>query len=182
MKTKKAKQLLTIVLSLLMLASVVPTVSFTAFAIAAGPVSDWAALQEALYDGGDVTLGGDITAPAGASALSVPKNKTVRLYLDGHTIDRALSAETENGSVFIVSGDLDVYGPGTVTGGNTTGSDGGFRVKKDGFLALCDDAVVTGNHARYSGGGVYISGSNAEFSLYGAVITENSAKNGGGLA
>ena len=182
MKHYSIKQPLAILLTFLMLLTAVP------FAAAEGEtpdftVSDWASLQAAFNEGGDVTLGGDVIAPAGAAALTVPSRTRISLYLNGHAIDRALTEETEKGSVIIVSGELDVYGPGTITGGCTSGSGGGFWVKREGSVVLDEDVIVSGNHAKYTGGGVYVSGKNANFYMMdGTTITNNSAKNGGGLA
>ncbi|MBR5427506.1 MAG: InlB B-repeat-containing protein [Clostridia bacterium] len=183
MRMKKMNRLLAIVVSLVMLLSVFPTAAFTAFAENGAAADDWASLQAAFNEGGTVTLSSDVTAPAGAAALTVPSRTRVTLYLNDCTIDRALTEETEKGSVIIVSGELDVFGPGTITGGNTSGSGGGLWVKRGGSVVLDEDVVVSGNHAKYTGGGVYVSGSNASFSMMdGTSITNNSAKNGGGLA
>ena len=183
MKHYSIKKSIAILLTfLMMLAAVTPfaaaedqTSDFT--------VSDWASLQAAFNEGGSVTLGGDVIAPAGAAVLTVPSRTRSSLYLNGHTIDRALTEETEKGSVIIVSGELDVCGPGTITGGCTSGSGGGLWVKRDGSVVLDEDVIVSGNHAKYTGGGVYVSGKNANFYMMdGTSITNNSAKNGGGLA
>ena len=182
MKHYSIKKSIAILLTFLMLLTAAP------FATAEGvtadfTVSDWASLQAAFNEGGSVTLGGDVIAPAGAAALTVPSRTRISLSLNGHTIDRALTEETEKGSVIIVSGELDVFGPGTITGGNTSGSGGGLWVKRDGSVVLDEDVVVSGNHAKYTGGGVYVSGKNANFYMMdGTSITNNSAKNGGGLA
>ena len=182
MKHYIIKKSIVILLTFLMLLTAVP------FAAAEDQtpdsmVSDWASLQAAFNEGGDVTLGDDVIAPAGAAALTVPSRTRITLYLNSHIIDRALTEETEKGSVIIVSGELNVYGPGTITGGCTSGSGGGIWVKRDGNVVLDEDVVVSGNHAKYTGGGVYVSGKNANFYMMdGTSITNNSANNGGGLA
>ena len=182
MKHHGIKRTLAIFVSILMVLSVFPFGALTAFAENGAEADDWASLQAAFDEGGTVTLSSDVTAPAGAAALTVPSRSRVKLNLNDFTVDRALTEETEKGSVIIVSGDLEVYGPGTITGGSTSGSGGGLWVKRDGYLILDDGVVVSGNHAKYSGGGVYVSGSDAFFYLMDASITDNSAKNGGGLA
>ncbi len=183
MKHHGVKRTLAIFVSILMVLSVFPFGALTAFAENGAAADDWASLQAAFNEGGTVTLSSDVTAPAGAAALTVPSRTRVTLYLNGRTVDRALTEETEKGSVIIVSGELDVFGPGTITGGNTSGSGGGLWVKRGGSVVLDEDVVVSGNHARYTGGGVYVSGSNASFSMMdGTSVTNNSAKNGGGLA
>ena len=182
-KMKVTKRPLAIFVSLFMVLSVFPFGTLTAFAGDGAAADDWASLQAAFNEGGTVTLSGNVTAPAGAAALTVPSRTRVTLYLNGCTIDRALTEETENGSVIIISGSLDVCGPGTITGGNTSGSGGGIWVKRGGSVVLDEDVTVSGNHAKYTGGGVYVSGKNADFQMMdGTSITNNSAKNGGGLA
>ena len=156
MKHHGVKRTLAIFVSILMVLSVFPFGALTAFAENGAAADDWASLQAAFNEGGTVTLSGDVTAPAGAAALTVPSRTRVTLYLNDCTVDRALTEETEKGSVIIVSGDLEVYGPGTITGGSTSGSGGGLWVKRDGYLILDDGVVVSGNHAKYSGGGVYV--------------------------
>ena len=163
MKHHGVKRTLAIFVSILMVLSVFPFGALTAFAENGAAADDWASLQAAFNEGGTVTLSGDVTAPAGAAALTVPSRTRISLSLNGHTIDRALTEETEKGSVIIVSGELDVFGPGTITGGNTSGSGGGLWVKRGGSVVLDEDVVVSGNHAKYTGGGVYVSGSNANF-------------------
>ncbi|MBR0510926.1 MAG: InlB B-repeat-containing protein [Clostridia bacterium] len=183
MKHHGVKRTLAIFVSILMVLSVFPFGALTAFAENGAAADDWASLQAAFNEGGTVTLRSDVTAPAGAAALTVPSRTRVTLYLNGRTVDRALTEETEKGSVIIVSGELEVIGPGTITGGNTSGSGGGLWVKRGGSVVLDEDVVVSGNHAKYTGGGVYVSGSNANFSMMdGTSVTNNSAKNGGGLA
>ena len=183
MKHHGVKRPLAILISILMVLSVFPFGGLTAFADGGAAADDWASLQAAFNEGGTVTLSGNVTAPAGAAALTVPSRTRITLYLNGYTINRALTEETENGSVIIVSGDLDMCGPGTITGGCTSGSGGGLWVKRNGNVVLDENVVVSGNHAKYAGGGVYVSGSNASFFMMdGTSITNNSAKNGGGLA
>ena len=144
-------------------------------------VLTWADLQEAMNNGSSVTLGGNIAASQNDSALSVPAYVSVTLNLNGYTIDRALSAETANGSVIIVNGSLTVVGTGKITGGNTTGAGGGVRVKSGGRLILFGGSVE-GNHAKTSGGGVYVSGSDSLVLVNRGSVKSNTAKNGGGIA
>ena len=70
---------------------------------------------------------------------------------------------------------------GSITGGNTTGTGGGVRVKSGGSFTLSGGAIE-GNHAKNAGGGVYVSGSGARFTLAGGSIENNTAKNGAGVA
>ena len=63
-------------------------------------------LQQALDNGGEVTLGDNITG-----SVTVPSGKTVTLNLNGHTLtaDQKYAAITNNGT-------LTIAGPGTVDG------------------------------------------------------------------
>lgn len=65
-------------------------------------------LQQALDNGGEVTLGDNITG-----SVTVPSGKTVTLNLNGHTLtaDQKYAAITNNGT-------LTIAGPGTVDGSN----------------------------------------------------------------
>lgn len=65
-------------------------------------------LQQALDNGGEVTLGDNITG-----SVTVPSSKTVTLNLNGHTLtaDQKYAAITNNGT-------LTIAGPGTVDGSN----------------------------------------------------------------
>ena len=172
----RLKKRLSVLLTLCMILSIMSmpvTVSATS-------AESWQSLQTAISAGGTVTLDGDVTASAGDAALTVPENTTVTLNLNGHTIDRSLSAPTASGSTIIASGTLVINGPGTITGGNTTGTGGGVWVR-GGTVTLVSGAI-TGNNAKTSGGGVYVSGSGASFTANGGTIANNTAKNGGGLA
>lgn len=176
----KLKRILSVSLVLCMILGVLPVVS------SADDVGSWSELQTAISAGGAITLSEDVTASAGEGALTVPANVTVTLDLNGHTIDRALEAETTNGSVIVVNGTLTVTDTsaaqtGSITGGNTTGTGGGVRVKSGGIFTLAGGSIE-GNHAKNSGGGVYLSGSGARFTLAGGSIENNTSKNGAGVA
>ena len=177
---KKMRRILSVLLALCMILDYVPMTA-RAEGDEGTVVTTWAQLQEAFNAGGDVTLGADVTPGPGDVALSVPKDKVVNLYLNNHVIDRALTEPTQDGSVIIVRGFIDINGPGVITGGNTTGTGGGIWVRKDGAAGLSDGAIVTGNYARNAGGGVYVSGSSSQFFMTGGTITGNSSKNGGGV-
>ncbi len=87
------KRAISVILSLLLVVSVTPI----ALAAGDGDAMDWAALKEALKAGGEITLQNDVAAPEGAAALSVPKDKTVTLDLNGHTVDRGLDSAKKKG-------------------------------------------------------------------------------------
>ena len=138
---------------------------FTVNAFADGGITTWAELQTAISADGTVTLTEDITATAADTApLTVPKNVTVTLDLNGCTLSRGLTEPMKNGSVIIVNGTLTITGSGSITGGNTNSVGGGIWVKAGGSCTL-NGGTISGNHANQNGGGVYVSGTNACFTV-----------------
>ena len=173
MKLKKA---LSVFLALCMM---LPILSIPV-TVAKASADTWQSLQAALSAGGEVTLDADVTAISSDAALSVPANTAVTLDLNGHTIDRALGSPASEGSVFIVYGTLVINGPGTITGGNTSGTGGGIWAR--GGVVRLESGTIMGNNAKNNGGGVYVSGNGASFTANGGEISQNTSKNGGGLA
>lgn len=166
---------------ILLLCAVLALGLFTAAASADDGITTWAELQTAINAGGTVTLTQSITATSDDSALTVPKNVTVILNLNGCTLSRGLIEPTKNGSVIFVNGTLTITGSGTITGGNTNSVGGGIWVKTGGSCTL-SGGMVSGNHANQNGGGVYVSGTDAHFTLNGGTIMNNTAPSGGGIA
>ena len=89
--------------------------------------------------------------------LTVPKNKTVSVYMDGHTMDRGLSSAKKNGEVFIVSNraKLKIYGTDTAD-----------------IDAKSETARITGGYNVNGAGAIHIR-DNAAVYLYGVTVTEN---------
>jgi len=140
------------------------------------PLTDWASLREAMANGGVIKLAQDFVAGEMDEALIVPEGKTVVLQLNGHTLNRALNAPVENGSVIINNGTLAVMGDDNskIMGGNTTGNGGG--ILNNGALTLYG-GEITGNHAG-AGAGVYNNKVNTEttgFWMTGGMIDGNMA-------
>ena len=133
-------------------------------------ITGWAALQSAMNAGGVIKLAADVIAGAADDALTVPENTTVVLDLNGHSLNRALTAAVQNGSVIVNNGVLAVMGEGAVTGGNTVGNGGGILNR--GILTLYG-GVISGNRADI-GGGVY-NNEGAQFWMTGGLIKENTA-------
>ena len=88
---------------LVALAAFVPS---TAFADSAQPVTTVDELQQALNNGGEVTLGDNITG-----SVTVPSGKTVTLNLNGHTL-----TATHKYAAITNDGSLTIVGSGTVDG------------------------------------------------------------------
>lgn len=140
------------------------------------PLTDWASLRTAMSNGGVIKLTQDYVAGSSDQALVVPAGKTVVLELNGHTINRALNAPAENGSVIINEGTLAIMGDesGKITGGNTTGYGGG--IYNAGTLTLYG-GEITGNRAN-AGAGVFNKKENTEtegFWMTGGLIDNNEA-------
>ena len=140
-------------------------------------ITDWAALQNAMTNGGVIKLTQDITATSTDAALTIPADKTVVLELNGQTINRALTSAVANGSVIINNGTLaimDIAG-GKIIGGNTTGNGGG--ILNNGTLTLYG-GEITANKAAGQGGGVYNTVTNTAttgFWMTGGLIDGNTA-------
>ena len=138
-------------------------------------ITDWAALQTAMNNGGVIKLTADITATPADAALTVPAGKTVVLDLNGFTINRAMTAPAANGSVIINNGTLAIQttNGGKITGGKTTGNGGG--ILNNGVLTLYG-GEITGNKASGMGGGVYnAAAAPAGFWMTGGLIDGNTA-------
>ena len=128
-------------------------------------ITDWAALQNAMTNGGVIKLTQDITATSTDAALTIPADKTVVLELNGQTINRALTSAVANGSVIINNGTLAI----------TTGNGGG--ILNNGTLTLYG-GEITANKAAGQGGGVYNTVTNTAttgFWMTGGLIDGNTA-------
>ena len=71
-------------------------------------VTTWSDLKTKMPAGGYIRLDADVSDldKTSSSYLQVPSGKTVTRNLNGHTIDRALTAATSNGYVISVTGTL----------------------------------------------------------------------------
>ncbi len=156
-------------------------------------VSSWAALQSALaVNNNDVKLNGDIIASSTDTYLHVPDGVTCTLDLNGHTINRSLSAREYDGEVICVNGNLTINDSssgktGKITGGKNKGIGGGVLVDggedtKSAKLIL-NGGSITDNEA-WSGGGVHVT-RNGEFTMnnISSSISGNKVeKYGGGVS
>ena len=124
-------------------------------------------------DGDTITLTEDATAPAGEGCLGI-SYKSITVDLNGHTINRNLTAPTDYGCVISVDSSaaltlVDSVGGGKITGGNNNYNGGGIAVA--GTLNL-QGGKITGNSAS-DGGGVAVISSGAVFTLTGGEISDN---------
>lgn len=128
-------------------------------------------------DSGTLALKHDYTAEAGEGYINIPSGKTITIDLNGHTIDRNLTAETENGYVIFNAGILtlkDDVGGGKITGARNTKYGGGVYNK--GTFTL-NSGEISGNKATHGGCGVYNQGT---FTMNDGTITGNSGNLAGG--
>ncbi len=145
-------------------------------------ISTWSAVSSALREGLDVKLYNDITPGEGDTFLYVPAGASAELDLNGHNIDRQLTAAAENGYVLRVDGTLTLKGSSDssgnrITGGYNSGSGGGIFINS-GAVFTMSDVHVYKNRTQQDGGGIY-QASGSESTLSGS-ITENHADNRGG--
>ena len=154
-------------------------------------VDNWTDLNAALKINGIVDLIADVTPGSGDGFLEVSGGCTVTLNMNGHTVDRNLSAPANPGQVFRIlkNNTLTINGNGTITGGynQRTGEefDGG-GIYNMGTLTL-NSVYISGNRclkkdgvdASGRGGAVY-SGSESSLTMNGCYVTSNTAQGGGG--
>ncbi len=132
-------------------------------------ISPWAELQSTLDNVSEVVLMDDYTAGADDAALVIPADSTVILDLNGHTLNRNLTSEEENGSVIINNGRLTITGEGKITGG---------AIVNYGTLTI-SSGTISGNSA-IEGGAVFndaqadlvITGGGISV-IHGTLIMEN---------
>ena len=147
--------------------------------------TQWIMLQNMLDVSDTIILYGNVTADAGDDTLTVQRNKTVILDLNGFTLDRHLTVPTSGGSVIEIQqgGTLTVCDSssaktGRITGGNNTDNGGGVR--NDGTFIL-QSGTISGNTAS-AGGGVSVGFYDTRFTMQGGTISGNAADSGGAVA
>jgi len=159
----------------------VPNATIYAGAATAGTYT-WNQLKQYLSYGTSITLTSDVKCdnPSGKdNYLFIPKGKNITLDLNGHTIDRALTASTTNGEVIRVEGTLTITGNGVIKGGFTSTNGGGINVN-NGELIM-KNGEISRNTALKKGAGVYVS-SASSFVMDGGKICNNYVKSGNDLS
>ena len=125
-----------------------------------------------------------------AGRITVPAGADIILDLNGHTIDRNLTDEIENGSVIFVNGgtltveDNSAKKTGKITGGmNSLG--GGIHATIGSKLTI-NSGTITGNKSS-NAGGIYMAGNSTaatketKFIMNGGEISNNHTSSGGGV-
>lgn len=167
------KRFLTIILTAVMIAFILP-----AAALAAEPNFDgWTELSAdggTLSGGTNYYLNEDVTL---TTNLTINSGE-VTLDLNGHVLKGAVSGSviTLNGAAEFTLTDSSAGKTGKVTGGNTN-MGGGVNVSS-GCTFNMTGGTITGNTASDEGGGVYNVGA---FNMTGGSIIDNTATNGGGV-
>lgn len=151
-------------------------------------ITSWEELQDALDRGGNLQsdntymlqLTQDLTAKSSDNTLVFAYTQhPVILDLNGHTIDRNLTAATENGNdLTVTAGNLIVRDSsaaktGSITGGNSSAAGGGVVVNGGSFTL--ESGTITGNTTGNAGGGVVVNGGSAI--ILGGSITGNTDNN-----
>ncbi len=154
-------------------------------------ITSWEEIQDALDRGGNLQsdntymlqLTQDLTAESSDNTLVFAYTQhPVILDLNGHTINRNLTAATENGNVLTVNGgnlivrDSSAAKTGSITGGNSSAAGGGVVVNGGSFTL--ESGRITGNTTGNAGGGVVVNGGSAI--ILGGSITGNTANNNWG--
>ena len=138
-----------------------------------GSGASWTDVGTALAGGADVVLDGDVDASGTDTCITIPEGTESTLDLNGHTLNRGLTAATDGGSVISVAGSLTITdsstdGTGTITGGNSS-KGGGIYV--DGGQLTVDGVIIKGNSAT-AGSGIYAT-ENSKVLIKNAEITGN---------
>ncbi|MBO4898049.1 MAG: InlB B-repeat-containing protein [Clostridia bacterium] len=141
-------------------------------------VDTWGKLEDALSDGGDIVLTADVTPddPSDLNMLSVPKEKTATLDLNGHVINRGLTEAADWGSVFSISGSL------TIKDSNPKAThDPAITVKNPntGDTVTVLGGIIKGGYTNLEGGAINIK--NGICNMEGGTIFSCRAGYGGGV-
>ncbi|MBR6872620.1 MAG: InlB B-repeat-containing protein [Ruminococcus sp.] len=143
-------------------------------------ITTWSALYDAVKAGGTVKLGADIKAE---SYLLVNTGVTTVLDLNGHTLDRGLTAvNSTSGYIIKNKGTMtikDSGSTGTIKGAYYSNYGG---ILNQGNLTIAG-GTITGNNANYTvrsyGGAIF---NNGTLTVSGGTITGNRAQFGGAIA
>lgn len=180
MKRITARQLLSLLISLMLVIGVIPFSAVTAYAANA---ANEAALVKAVNNGGDVKLTKDIAL---TDVLRIPNGVTVTLDLNGKTLDRGLTKCVDLGSVIRVEpgGTLTIKDGSDTNAGLITGgaSWNGGGICNHGTLTV-EGGTISGNksiHIPYGGGGGISNGGTLSFEG-GTIVGNTATENGGGI-
>ena len=91
--------------------------------------------------------------------IYVPADTKVTLNLNGHTIDRRLTKDEDDGEVMFINDDADVIiNNGTITGGYSNSEGGGLYIEGGANVTLNDVHIIGNKVHNDEGAGVYMYG------------------------
>lgn len=154
-------------------------------------MTHWSYLQRRINNATEneiisLEAGCSYTAGSNDTYLHVPSGKTFTLNMNGNTINRNISQNTESakadGCVVYNEGTLTITGSGYIQGGNNSDATAikGGGICNAGTLTL-ESGAIRWNMAATSGGGIYHTG--AALNIQGGTIQTNIviSGNGGGI-
>lgn len=147
---------------------------------------DWRDLKEQIENarnGSVIKLTRDVIATEGDTGLEIPENKRITLDLNGHVINRNLTAPVIDGYAIKVMGMLTLKDSsskqtGTIKNAYNTLSGGGICVMPDASLTFESGKIVNCKSAMDGGG---ISVFRATCVINGGMINKCQGNNGGGI-
>ncbi len=151
--------------------------------------TDWTASSGSFGTG--IGFGYSAAAGSGTGGLCVPTGASIQLDLNGHTLNRGLTALTNRGSVIYVGGTLDIYdssgnNSGKITGGftNTRGDGGGITCLGSTSVVTLYAGTISGNRGivrDWCAGGICTGESKATIIMEGGVVENNVSTYTGGI-
>ena len=111
--------------------------------------------------------------------IYVPAEARVTLNLNGHTIDRGLTKDENDGEVIFINDDADVIiNNGTITGGYSNSEGGGLYIEGGANVTLNDVHIIGNKVHNDEGAGVYMYGG-SKLTVNGGSFENNVADGNG---
>lgn len=111
--------------------------------------------------------------------IYVPADARVTLNLNGHTIDRGLTKDEDDGEVMFINDDADVIiNNGTITGGYSNSEGGGLYIEGGANVTLNNVHIVNNRVHNDEGAGVYMYGG-SKLTVNGGSFENNTADGNG---
>ena len=130
--------------------------------------TDWKANKDGQFS--DDWVGG---AGFDNDTIYVPADARVTLNLNGHTINRGLTEEEDDGEVIFINDDADVIiNNGTITGGYSNSEGGGLYIEGGANVTLNNVNIVGNAVCGDDGAGIYLYGG-ATLIMNGGSVSDN---------
>ena len=111
--------------------------------------------------------------------IYIPAEARVTLNLNGHTIDRGLTEDEDDGEVMFINDDADVIiNNGTITGGYSNSEGGGLYIEGGANVTLNNVHIVNNRVHNDEGAGVYMYGG-SKLTVNGGSFENNTADGNG---